>query len=286
MTAGAEFYTTGLRGDTSQGKVRTGLRQGCPLSPYLCIIMMSVLFHVLDERLVTSGIPTNNWSMGKPTYDLEYADDTLLFGVTTRALQEYLQHLQAEASLYGMELNLQKTEFLTDPSHLATPPAFNCGDAVNNKTQCRYLGSDVTWTKPTLTALSNRQIPAHAAYCQLMPICGSKIPKAAKIHIYHSVVVSTSTYGICTLTMEDKHLQKLDSWYFSYLHRVVGVPASYYSRISNKTVWESVDQPTLPSQLVLSQQFQVLVGSVQAPSSSPLHHVIFFLSRIETQIMK
>ena len=56
-------------------------------------MMMSVLFHDLDERLVTSGIPTNNWSVGKPTYDLEYADDTLLFGVTTRALQEYLQPL-------------------------------------------------------------------------------------------------------------------------------------------------------------------------------------------------
>ena len=64
----------------------------------------------------------------------------------------------------------KKTEFLTDPSHLATPPAFNSGDAVNSNTQCRYLGSEVTWTNPTLTALSNRQILAHAAYCKLVPI--------------------------------------------------------------------------------------------------------------------
>ena len=75
--------------------------------------------------------------------------------------------------------------------------------------------------------------------------------------------------------MEDKHFKKLDSWYFSYLRRVIGVKASYYSRICNTTVWKSANHPTLLSQLVLSQQFQLLVGSVRAPSSSPLHHVIF-----------
>ena len=99
--------------------------------------MISVLFHDLDQELVISGIPSNNWSAGKSRYDFEYADDILLFGFTIRALQEYLQYLQSEASPYGMEYKFQRIEYLMDPSHLAVPPAFNTGDAIKNETQCR-----------------------------------------------------------------------------------------------------------------------------------------------------
>ena len=38
------------------------------------------------------GTPTNTWLVGKPTYDLEYADDTLLFGINTDVLEDYLGH--------------------------------------------------------------------------------------------------------------------------------------------------------------------------------------------------
>ena len=34
-------------------------------------------------------------------YDLDYADDTLLFGVSTEVVEEYLCYPQSEASLYG-----------------------------------------------------------------------------------------------------------------------------------------------------------------------------------------
>ena len=87
------FYTVGMRGEKCQATPHTGIRQGCPPSPYLLVMVLSVILMDVDDRLLKHGIPTNTWSVGKPIYDLEYADDTLLFGISTQAVEEYLKHL-------------------------------------------------------------------------------------------------------------------------------------------------------------------------------------------------
>ena len=68
-------------------------------------MLMTVLFHDVDTRLLAMGVSTNIWSIGKPVYDLEYADDTLLISVTPPQMEESLRTVQVEASLYGMTLN-------------------------------------------------------------------------------------------------------------------------------------------------------------------------------------
>ena len=108
------FFTTGLEGEQAPGKVGSGIRQGCPLSPYLFAMVLSVIFEDLDWDLLSRNVPTNSWSVGKPVYDLEYADDTLTFGMTTTQLQSYLSALETQAALYGMSLNQKQTEVLHD----------------------------------------------------------------------------------------------------------------------------------------------------------------------------
>ena len=84
---------------------------------------MSVLLADVDRRLLSTGIPTNTWSVGKPVYDLEYADDTLLFGLTATAVEECLRNVQSEATLYGLYLTFTKTEYLQHPSRLFLRPS-------------------------------------------------------------------------------------------------------------------------------------------------------------------
>ena len=121
------FHTIDIKGDKFTATPHTGIRQGCPLSPYLFIFVLSCVLMDVDDRLVRQGVPQNTWLVGKPTYDLEYADDTLLFGISVPALESYLQALQQEAQLYGLELNLTKTELL-HPSFTPPPPNFLNGD--------------------------------------------------------------------------------------------------------------------------------------------------------------
>ena len=78
-------------------------------------MLMTVLFHDIDQRFMATGTPQNTWSVGKPVYDLEYADDTALMAVSIPQLQAFLRSVQVEATLYGLELNTRKTELLVAP---------------------------------------------------------------------------------------------------------------------------------------------------------------------------
>ena len=53
------FYTVSAEGDKAFGVVGSGIRQGCPLSPYLFIMVLSVLMHDMDEALMAAGVATN-----------------------------------------------------------------------------------------------------------------------------------------------------------------------------------------------------------------------------------
>ena len=148
--------TTGLDGDTAVGKVGSGIRQGCPLSPYLLVMVLTVIFEDMDWGLLGKSIATNTWSVGKPVYDLEYADDTLPTGMTTTQLQAFLTELEHQSRLYGMHLNQTKTELLTDPRKPPPIVRFLDGTPVPTTTQIKYLGSMIAWVKLLDVAFKHR----------------------------------------------------------------------------------------------------------------------------------
>ena len=174
---------------------------------------MSVILYDVEERLIDAGIPMNNWSVGKPAVDLEYADDTLPFAVTTSALEQYLHALQRESELYGMSLSLTKTEYLPPPDHSA-PIHFINGLPVPTTSQAKYLGSQVSWNKPTDTAINARMALAASAYSKLQPIWRSKLPYTAKLQIFRACVVNALTYSLATLSLEPKNFKRIDAWDF------------------------------------------------------------------------
>ena len=72
------FGTQGFSNHTAKGAFSAGIRQGCPLSQSLFIIILSVILHDVDDVLLRKGVPTNVWSVNHLFFDLEYIDDTSL----------------------------------------------------------------------------------------------------------------------------------------------------------------------------------------------------------------
>ena len=236
---------------------------------------MTALFNDVDDRLLRKGTPTNTWSVGKPVYDIEYADDTLLVAVTKPQAQEILKAVQVEASLYGLELNLDKTELLAHPQDPDGYVQFVDGFTVTEVQQSKYLGSSVSWQHASKTAIQQRQSLAHNAYTKLHHLWRSNILVKTKSRIFHSTIVPVLLYGLDTLSLETHHFKSIDGWYFRYPRRAIGIKASYYSRISNQRCWNCAFKPRIASQTILQQQFQLLNKSLATLPTDPFHHVLY-----------
>ena len=197
------------------------MRQGCPLSPYLFfMVLTTVIFEDMDWGLLGKSVATNTWSVGKPVYDLECADDTLLMGMTTSQIQAFLTELEQQSRLYGMQLNQTKTELLTDPRKPHPTIRFLDGTPVPTTTQIKYVGSMISWTKPFDVAFKHRAGLAESSYKKLRLVWNSSLRYQEKLKIFLSVFIGTLVYGLDALTLQAKHFKRIDAYYYRFLRRI------------------------------------------------------------------
>ena len=69
----------------------TGIAQGCPLSPYLFVTMMSVLVQDAATALKALGVTDKETKPYVVTRDILYTDDTLLVGSDANTLQTHVR---------------------------------------------------------------------------------------------------------------------------------------------------------------------------------------------------
>ena len=104
------FRVKDREGKSDYRRQRAGIRQGCPLSPYLFICLMSVLFsdvHLeVEGKLLGRTHDYFNW------WELIYADDTMLIGQRAREIHILLAAIEKESEKYNLKLNHNKCEYV------------------------------------------------------------------------------------------------------------------------------------------------------------------------------
>ena len=88
---------------------RSGISQGCTLSPLLFIVTMTVLMHDAVSNLDDAA--SRAYFRGDLA-DIVYADDTLLLGSSDSHLQQFLSKVADAGDMYGMELHWDKFQLL------------------------------------------------------------------------------------------------------------------------------------------------------------------------------
>ena len=89
-------------------EVRTGVRQGCLLSPFLFLL-------VIDWIMKTTTTGTNNgiqWTLWTQLDDLDFADDLALLSHNRNQMQDKTTRLAATSMSTGLKIHRGKTELL------------------------------------------------------------------------------------------------------------------------------------------------------------------------------
>ena len=158
---------------------------------------------------------------------------------------------------------------------ITTPIYFVDGTQVTEVDKSRYLGTQVSWSSPSKTAINARKVLAHASYMKLQPLWRSRFNWRTMVRIFHASVVPSLIYGLHSLTLETGHLTTIDAWYYQDLRRCMGIEASYSSHVTNNRVWKLAGSPEVPSQTLTSKQLRQLATALTKPPHDPTHHVLF-----------
>ena len=180
-------------GTSSLRRQESGIAQGCPLSPYLFIIMQTVMLHDVYRDVRLEEEPEF-----VVTRDILYADDTLLMSSSTGNLQKLLDAIVAEGLLYGLEMNWAKTQQL----RVSTQACVVRPDGAEIKCvrEAVYLGSLITCDGKGGRELSRRIGEGRRTLDGLERVWRhAGVTRTRQMEIYMAYVVSKLMYSLDTI---------------------------------------------------------------------------------------
>jgi len=231
-----------------------GIAQGCPLSPYLFIMVMTVA--LLDAKRI--GQPQESCEFIL-TPEMVYADDTMLMGSSAESVQRHLDSVVQVGRMYGLELNLEKTVLLRVRG--TSDIIGSDGAPLTVKSDTVYLGGVVSTTGSSDTELSRRIGEGRTGFRTLAAVWKhANITKKRKLQIFDACVVSRLLYGLDSIWLLKDQLRKLDAFYCGCLRKIANVLPAYVSRVSNRSVLEQLGAE--PLSLILKRRQLILYGKL------------------------
>ena len=221
-------------------KQETGIRQGCPLSPYLFVLVMGVMFWDIKQVLHTPAqrepIPGIHFS------EILYADDTLIFGRHTPSINRLLKEIQRHSAYYNLKLNFDKCVNLTLNRKQSTLK-FEDGTNVPRKTKATYLGTILTDSAEFRTEVNNRMADATTAANKLKLFWNkADTTMKWKLQAFNAIVRSKLMYGLETIQLPQVILNRLDAFQMKQTRRILHIPPTFEDRsMSNKKVIEKIE---------------------------------------------
>ena len=256
---------------SSQRGQESGMAQSSPLSPYLFILVQTVLLHDVDARLAGHFRDQRHLLEGAPyaiCTELLYADDTLLLSSSAAKLQAHMDLVIDEGARYGLEINWSKTVAINinNTGGLLQPS----GVVVKKVSQGVYLGGMLTSTAAVGPELSRRLGEAKASF-QSLQRCWShaNISRRRKIELYHACVVSKLSYGLDSMWLLSRELRRLDAFHIRCLRCICRIEPSYISRVSNAIVLETAGQAPF-STILRHRQLALYEQTVRMDDDNPL----------------
>ena len=230
-----------MNGHTSEWKTQqTGIRQGCPLSPYLFLIVMTVLFHDIhqDDHLNLIKHRPDNCNFD----EILYADDTILASNDTKAINRLLAEIEAAAEQYGLKLNKKKC--LSMCMFGKANIHFVDGTKVTPTKEGTYLGVNINENLDIKSELSTRCKHVIITWKALGEFWKhGNMSKRDKITVFNAVIRSKLLYGLESAQLNQNLLNRLNTIQLKGLRQILHITTTYVDRThTNEYVIEKAQE--------------------------------------------
>ena len=242
-------------------EVKTGVRQGCLLSPFLFLLVIDWIMKntTMDRR---NGI---QWRLWTQLDDLDFADDLALLSHNHSQMQDKTTHLEATSAGTGLKINRKKTELMKINTTANTPITVS-GEPIREVESFVYLGSVVDKQGGTDRDVTARIGKARGAFVMLKNIWASKqISMVTKIRIFNSNVKSVLLYGCETWRTTKTMLLKIQTFLNTCLRRIYNI--RWPDKIRNEDLWERAGQNPVAEQ-ILRRKWGWIGHTLRKPEAS------------------
>jgi len=265
-----EFFVHECGVDSDMRSQKSGISQGCPLSPYLFVILMTILLGDAREKLrQTYGVTLPQDCVN----ELLYADDTLLIGAHGPTIEKYLNCIVHVGEESGLLMNWGKVELMTVncDGAITTPD----GTVLTSKPSFVYLGSLISADGDVNSELARRLGAAQADFKKLHQVWGhTRLSTYDKTLVYNTCVVSRLMYGLQAMWPKKSARDKIDAFHARCLRKILGIQPAYYSRVANVEVLRQAGAEKLSS-LLLEQQLHFSGKLARRPASCAVRELVF-----------
>ena len=240
-----------------------GISQGCPLSPFLFSILMTVMLHDCRTHF--------NNDFPEDLMEFLYADDTLLIGKEPHQVQKYMNAIAIEGKRYGLLLNLSKLKMMQINCDVKIKDA--AGNDIEKKESMKYLGALLHKSGKIDSELGRRLGMAKSEFTTLAQIWKNTNTKCKrKIQLYRALILSKLMYGLQTAWISKQLRKRLDAFHYECLRKTLNIPHAYVSRITNAEITKKAQMPTV-SNLRLRQQL-LYFGKIARNYNHPARRII------------
>ena len=221
-----------------------GIRQGCPLSPYLFVLLMGALFSDIKTELCTKRQQEPIDGIGFA--EVLYADDTLIFGANTHCINVLLHAIERHSDYYGLKLNYDKCVNLTANQRISSvrfsPTGPAQGRLVPRKHAAVYLGSLLTDSFDNKAEVLNRLGDCIATANRLKLFWQkAKTSITWKIQVFHAIVRSKLLYGLECIQLTQSEISRLNGFQNKSLRRILGKPPTFIDRqATNQRMYDEI----------------------------------------------
>ena len=214
---------------TDSFSIKSGVKQGCILSPFLFIFAIDWLM----TEITKDGNRGIRWTLTSILEDLDCAYDIGLLSSRHKDIQEKMDKLTKTAPHIRLKLNTAKTKLMRNNYKTDNPITITNNDALEEVQDFTYLGSKITTDGVSAKDAMARIRKASQTFAKLIQ--------------YNSNVLSVLLYGSECWKLTAKLALKLEAFRNRCLRKILGLFCP--NTITNEELHRKTDATSLATQI-------------------------------------